>query len=178
MLLTMFLLGLLYVVFIGVLFAAGAGRVLIVGFAAVLLLVQFFASDKIALAAMGAKEVTPAGGPGAPRDDRPPLRPGRPAEAAGGDGAVADAERLRARALAEARHGLRDDGDRGPARPPPSSRASWPTSSRTSPTATCAIMTLASFFASLASMIVQFSFFFGGGTGGADDDDDAPASSP
>ena len=33
-----------------------------------------------------------------------------------------------------------------------------------------AIMTLASFFASLASMIVQFGFFFGGG----DDDDDGP----
>ena len=36
-----------------------------------------------------------------------------------------------------------------------------------------AIMTLASFFASLASMIVQFAFFFGGGSGG-DDDDDSP----
>jgi heat shock protein HtpX len=32
-------------------------------------------------------------------------------------------------------------------------------------------MTLASFFASLASMIVQFGFFFGGGSG---DDDDGP----
>ena len=36
------------------------------------------------------------------------------------------------------------------------------------------IMTVASFFASLASMILQFSFFFGGGIGG-DDDDGAPA---
>ncbi len=34
------------------------------------------------------------------------------------------------------------------------------------------IMTVASFFASLASMILQFSFFFGGGDG---DDDGAPA---
>ena len=34
------------------------------------------------------------------------------------------------------------------------------------------IMTLASFFASIASMIVQFGFFFGGGYG--DDDDDGP----
>jgi heat shock protein HtpX len=33
------------------------------------------------------------------------------------------------------------------------------------------IMTLASFFASIASMIVQFGFFFGGGS---DDDDDGP----
>ena len=37
------------------------------------------------------------------------------------------------------------------------------------------IMTLASFFASIASMIVQFGFFFGGGYGGDDDDDDGPS---
>src|ERR1700679_2956782 len=60
MLLTMFLLGLVYVVFIGVLFAAGAGAGLIVVVALVLLLVQFFGSDKIAPATMGVKEVSPA----------------------------------------------------------------------------------------------------------------------
>jgi heat shock protein HtpX len=38
-----------------------------------------------------------------------------------------------------------------------------------------AIMTLASFFASLASMIVQFGFFFGGGYGHSDDDDNPSA---
>ena len=37
-----------------------------------------------------------------------------------------------------------------------------------------AIMTLASFFASLASMIVQFGFLFGGGGGYGDSDDDGP----
>jgi heat shock protein HtpX len=39
------------------------------------------------------------------------------------------------------------------------------------------IMTLAGFFASIASMIVQFGFFFGGGFGGgySDDDDDGPS---
>ena len=39
------------------------------------------------------------------------------------------------------------------------------------------IMTIASFFASIASMIVQFGFFFGGGFGGGyyDDDDDDPS---
>src|SRR4051794_4309859 len=60
MLLTIFLLGLLYVVFIGVLFAAGAGAGIIVAVAVGLLLLQFFASDKIALASMGVKEVSPA----------------------------------------------------------------------------------------------------------------------
>jgi heat shock protein HtpX len=38
-----------------------------------------------------------------------------------------------------------------------------------------AIMTLASFFASLASMIVQFGFFFGGGHHGDDDDNPSAA---
>src|SRR3954453_1519665 len=63
MLLTMFLLGLVYVVFMGVLFAAGAGAITIVVFAGGLFLVQLFASDKLALRAMGAKEVSPAEAP-------------------------------------------------------------------------------------------------------------------
>jgi heat shock protein HtpX len=37
------------------------------------------------------------------------------------------------------------------------------------------IMTLASFFASIASMIVQFGFFFGGGSSYGDTDDDNPS---
>jgi heat shock protein HtpX len=37
------------------------------------------------------------------------------------------------------------------------------------------IMTVASFFASIASMITQFGFFFGGGFGGGDSDDDGPS---
>ena len=63
MVLTMFLLGLVYVVFIGVLFAVGAGAGLIVVVAVVLLLLQLFASDKIAMASMGVKEVSPADEP-------------------------------------------------------------------------------------------------------------------
>ena len=59
MLLTLFLLGLLYVVFVGVLFAAGAGAGLIVVVAVVLLLVQLFGSDKLAMASLGLKEVSP-----------------------------------------------------------------------------------------------------------------------
>jgi heat shock protein HtpX len=63
MLLTMFLLGLVYAVFVGVLFAAGAGAGVIVVVAVVLLVVQLFTSDKIALATLGAKEVSPAEAP-------------------------------------------------------------------------------------------------------------------
>src|SRR2546426_536151 len=60
MLLTMFLLGLVYVAFIGVLFAAGPGAGIIVAVAVFLLLLQLFASDKIAMATMGVKEVSPS----------------------------------------------------------------------------------------------------------------------
>ncbi len=59
MLLTIFLLGLVYVVLIAVLIAAGAGAITIAVIAAVLFAVQYFTSDKIALVSMGAHEVTP-----------------------------------------------------------------------------------------------------------------------
>src|SRR6476469_9434884 len=64
MLLTMFLLGGLYVVFAGVLFAAGAGVGIMVLFIAGMSLAQLFLSDKLALSAMGAKVVSPAEAPG------------------------------------------------------------------------------------------------------------------
>jgi heat shock protein HtpX len=63
MVLTLFLLGLIYAVLIGVLIAAGAGAVTVAVIAAVLFAVQFFTSDKIALYSMGAREVTPAQAP-------------------------------------------------------------------------------------------------------------------
>jgi heat shock protein HtpX len=63
MVLTLFLLGLVYAVLIGVLFAAGVGAVLIAVIAGGLFLVQFLTSDKIALLSMGAREVSPAQAP-------------------------------------------------------------------------------------------------------------------
>jgi heat shock protein HtpX len=63
MLLTMFLLGLVYAVLIAVAVSAGAGVGAVVAIAALFLAVQLFASDKIALAAMGAKEVPVAQAP-------------------------------------------------------------------------------------------------------------------
>src|SRR3954452_23521207 len=64
MVLTLFLLGLVYAVLIAVLIAAGAGAITVAVIAAALFLVQYFTSDKIALASMGAKEVTPEQAPG------------------------------------------------------------------------------------------------------------------
>jgi heat shock protein HtpX len=63
MLLTMFLLGLVYAVLIGVLIAAGAGAITIAIIAALLFGVQLFTSDKIALLSMGAREVSPQDAP-------------------------------------------------------------------------------------------------------------------
>jgi heat shock protein HtpX len=63
MLLTLFLLGLVYAVLVAVLIAAGAGAVTIAVVAGLLFAVQLFTSDKIALKSMGAKEVSPQQAP-------------------------------------------------------------------------------------------------------------------
>jgi heat shock protein HtpX len=60
---TMFLLGLLYVVFIGVLLSLGVGTGIILVIAGGLLFVQYFFSDKMALYGMGGRIVTPEEAP-------------------------------------------------------------------------------------------------------------------
>jgi heat shock protein HtpX len=165
MLLTMFLLGLVYVVFVGVLIAAGAAAISVVAIALVLLLVQLFTSDKIAMATMGVKEVTPA--------EEPELH-----------GIV---ERLCVQAdLPKPRVCVMET-------PMPNAFAMGRSRKSTTVCATRGIlellnpaelegvmahelthvinrdvmvMTLASFFATLASLIAQFALFFGGGFGG------------
>jgi heat shock protein HtpX len=59
----MFLLGLLYVVFIGVFIALGVNPALVLVFALGFLAVQWYLSDRLALASMGAREVTPEEAP-------------------------------------------------------------------------------------------------------------------
>ena len=170
MLLTIFLLGLLYVVFVGVLFAAGAGAGVIVVVALVLLMLQLFGSDKIALATMGVKEVSPA--------EEPELH-----------GII---ERLCVQAdLPKPRVCVMETSM-------PNAFAMGRTRKSTSVTATRGIlellspaelegvmahelthvinrdvmvMTLAGFFATLASLILQFSFFFGGGGNSEEEED-------
>ena len=63
MLLTMFLLVVVYIVLIGALFAVGASGVTILVVALGLLAVQLFTSDKIAMGTMGVKEVSPPRSP-------------------------------------------------------------------------------------------------------------------
>jgi heat shock protein HtpX len=64
MLLTMLLLGLLYVALVGALLAAGTNAITMLVIVAALALAQLFLSDKIALRAMGAREVSPSEAPG------------------------------------------------------------------------------------------------------------------
>jgi heat shock protein HtpX len=63
MLITTLLLGLIYVVLIAVLIAAGVGVIAVAVIACVLFLVQYFSSDKLALSSMGAHEVSPSEAP-------------------------------------------------------------------------------------------------------------------
>jgi heat shock protein HtpX len=161
MLLTLFLLGLVYVVFIAVLFTVGAGAGTIVAVAVVLLLVQLFTSDKLAMATLHVKEVSPA--------EEPELH-----------GII---ERLCVQAdLPKPRVCVMET-------PMPNAFAMGRSKKSTTVCATRGIldllspaelegvmghelthvinrdvmvMTLASFFATLASLILQFAFFFGG----------------
>jgi heat shock protein HtpX len=169
MLLTLFLLGLLYVAFAGVLFAAGAGVVVFVLVLAGLSLGQLFFADKLALSAMGAKEVSPAQAPGLhamierlciqadlpkPRiavaeSDMPnACAMGRSQKSSTVVATTSILERLEPHELeAVLAHELTHVKNRD-----------------------VMIMTIASFFASVAALITQFGFFFGGGFGDSDDD--------
>jgi heat shock protein HtpX len=165
MLMTMFLLGLVYVVFVGVLFALGAAAGFIIVIAVFMLLMQFFASDKIALSTLGAKEVTPEEQPElhgiierlCVQADLPKPRVcvmetsmpnafamGRSQKkakvcATTGILEMLDTAELEGVMAHELTHVINRD---------------------------VMVMTMASFFATLAALIAQFALFFGGGFGG------------
>ncbi len=61
--LTMFLLGALYLAFVAVLYAAGVGFIFIAIIAGGMMLLQYFLSDTLVLASLGAKEVSPEEAP-------------------------------------------------------------------------------------------------------------------
>ncbi len=171
---TAFLLGLIYIVLIAVLIAAGAGAVTVAVIAGALFLVQYFSADKLALASMGARQVTAA--------EEPEL--------------VGTIERLCIQAnLPMPRVAVADT-------PMPNAFAVGRSPSTATVCATTGLlqllnqaelegvlahelthianhdvmyMTIASFFASIAAFIVQFGFFFGGGFGGGDRDDNNPS---
>jgi heat shock protein HtpX len=165
MLLTLFLLGLVYAVLVAALIAAGAGAVTIAVVAGLLFAVQLFTSDKIALYSMGAREVSP--------QEAPALH--------------AMIERLCIQAnLPKPRVAIAQT-------PMPNAFAIGRSPKTATVCATTGIlnllepaeleavlgheithvlnrdvvvMTVASFFASIAAFITQWGFFFGGGFGG------------
>lgn len=169
MLMTFFLLGLVYVVLVAVLVAAKVYPLIIV--VGIMFIVQVLASDKIGLRAMGAHEVSPQEAPelhamierlcvqaDIPKPKVGIVQTSMPNAFAMGRNqktatvcvttgimeilSPAELEGVIAHELAHIRH--RD----------------------------VAIMTIASFFAAIASMILQFGFLFGGGS--SDSDEDGP----
>jgi heat shock protein HtpX len=172
MLFTLFLLGAIYVAFAGILFAAGAGVGILVLALAGFSLAQLFLSDKLALASMGAKIVSPAEAPGlhamierlciqadlpkpriaiADSDVPNAFAMGRSQKTAVVCATTAIIETLEPHELEGVlAHELTHVKNRD-----------------------VMIMTVASFFASIAAMITQFGFYFGGAFGGGGDDDDS-----
>ena len=165
MLFTMFLLGLLYVVFVGVLFLAGAGAGFIVVVAAGLLLIQLFTSDKLAMATLGVKETTPAQEPElhgiverlCVQADLPKPRV-----------CVMETQMPNAFAMGRSKKSTTVCATRGilDLLSPAELEGVMAHELTHVINRDVMVMTLASFFATLASMIIQFSFFFGGGFGG------------
>jgi heat shock protein HtpX len=172
MLLTLFLLGGLYVLLVGVLLAAGAGFVTIILVMAGLSLAQLFLSDKLALAAMGAKEVSPEEAPGLhAMIERLCIQADLPKPRV----AVADTEVPNAFAMGRSPRKAIVCATTGIMRvlSPQELEGVLAHELTHVRNRDVLIMTIASFFASVAAMITQFGFFFGGGFG--DDDDGAPA---
>jgi heat shock protein HtpX len=176
MTLTLFLLGLVYAVLIGVLFASGLNGVTILIIAAALFAFQFFASDKLALHAMGAREVTPQQAPQLhAMIERLCVQANLPKPRV----AVADTPMPNAFAVGRspktaticATTGIMD------LLSPAELEGVMAHELTHVQNRDVMVMTIASFFATVASYIVQFGFFFGGGFGGGynDNDDDSPS---
>jgi heat shock protein HtpX len=170
MLMTLLLLGLVYAVLIAVLIAAGTGVIAIAVIAAVLFLVQYFTSDKIALYSMGAHEVSPSEAPALHATiERLCIQANLPKPR------VAIAQTAMPNAFAIGRSpstatvcattGLLD------LLSPAELEGVLAHELTHVQNRDVLVMTIASFFAAVASFIVQMGFWFGGG---GDDDDNGP----
>ncbi len=166
MVLTLFLLGLVYAVLIGVLIAAGAGAVTIAIVAAGLFAVQLFTSDKIALASMGAREVTPQEAPQLhAMIDRLCVQANLPKPRV----AIAQTPMPNAFAVGRSPKTATVCATTGILEllEPAELEAVLGHELTHVLNRDVMVMTIASFFASIAAFIVQIGFWFGGGFGGA-----------
>jgi heat shock protein HtpX len=174
MLVTILLLGLVYVVFAGVLFASVGGTVALIG-CALLLGFQFFGSDKLALRSMGAREVSPQE---APEFHAMIERLCVQADIPKPKVAVVNSPVPNAFALGRSQKTATVCATTGimDLLSPSELEGVMAHEITHIVNRDVMIMTLAGFFASIASTIVQFGFFFGGGYGGgSSDDDDGPS---
>ena len=165
MLLTIFLLGLVYAVLIGVLIAAGAGAVTIAIVAAGLFAVQLFTSDKIALASMGAHAVSPQEAPQLhAMIDRLCVQANIPKPRV----AIAQTPMPNAFAVGRSPKTATVCATTGILQllEPAELEAVLGHEITHVVNRDVVVMTIASFFASIAAFITQFGFFFGGGFGG------------
>ncbi len=174
MLTTMLLLGLVYIVFFAVLFASAGGAIALIGCGAFLAF-QFFGSDKLALRSMGAQEVSPQEAPElhamierlCVQADIPKPKIAVVASPVPNAFALGRSQKT---ATVCATTGVMD------LLSPAELEAVMAHEITHIVNRDVMIMTLAGFFASIASMIVQFGFLFGGGGhGGYSDDEDGPS---
>ena len=168
----MLLLGAVYVVFVGALITAGVGVGIVLTIAVVLALVQLFASDKMALAAMGAKEVTPQQAPELhAMIERLCVQADLPKPKI----AIANTRMPNAFALGRSPKNATVCATTGIMEMLSPAELEGVMAHELTHVANrdVMVMTLASFFATIAAFIVQFGFYFGGGMGygGGDDED-------
>lgn len=169
MLITMFLLGAVYVAFVGVLFAAGMSGITILLIAGGLAAVQFFTSDKLAMHAMGAKEVGPQEAPELhAMIERLCIQADLPKPKV----AVAYTDMPNAFALGKSQKSATVCATTGIMKmlSPAELEGVMAHELAHVKNRDVMIMTIASFFASIAAMILQFGFLFGGGGHSSDDE--------
>ncbi len=164
MLLTMFLLGAVYVVLVGALFASGTSGVLILLIAGGLLAAQFFGSEALALRAMGVQEVSPQEAPEfhamierlCVQADLPKPRLG-----------VVQTQMPNAFAMGRSQKHSTVVATTGIMEQLTPAELEGVMAHELShiQNRDVMVMTIASFFASIAAMVLQFGFFFGGGRG-------------
>jgi heat shock protein HtpX len=165
---TMFLLGLLYVALVVALLSSGVNGVTVALIAGGLALVNVFASDKLALHAMGARVVSPAEAPELHAIvERLCIQADLPKPRV----AVADTPMPNAFALGRSPKSATVCATTGIMDLLTAAELEGVMAHELTHVANrdVLVMTLASFFATIAAYIVQFGFLFGGG--GSDDDD-------
>jgi heat shock protein HtpX len=172
MLLTMLLLGALYVAFVAFMVSSGVSTVLLLVIVGGFALAQLFLSDKLALRAMGAREVSPHEAPGLhAMIERLCIQADLPKPKI----AVADTDVPNAFAIGRSPRSATVCATTGIMRTlqPQELEGVMAHELAHVKNRDVLIMTVASFFASVAAMITQNGFLFGGfGFGGHSDDDE------